>query len=260
VPPPLADVGSRGRLDLTFGLSGGRTILRRSYCEVPFKITRLQDPGLAGIAHLIVMQSTAGLFGGDAVAMTVHVERGARVLITQQSATKAHPSLGRLAVQTQSVRVDSEGELWLHLEPLIPFAGARVEQRMSIDVAGGARFSYWEALMAGRVGRGEAWRFEALSSETRLAVDGRLRYLDRYTLAPNAHPVNGAWTMADAQYLGTGLCCDERAEALAQRLHEALPDAGVAVPEPGLLAVRVAARDGVAYHRARDIVCGALRG
>ena len=255
MPPSLAEVGRRGRLDLTFGCRAGTTILSEAYCEVPFKITRLQDSGLAGIAHLILMQATAGLFGGDTVEMSIHVESGARVLVTQQSATKAHPSAGRLAVQTHAIRVDPGGELRLHLEPLIPFASARVEQRMSIDLAEDATLSYWEGLMAGRVARGETWAFASLNAETRLVVDGRLRFLDRYALEPKDRPVNGVWAMAEARYVGTGLRYGKDAEDLADRLHTVLPEAGAAVPEPGLLAVRVVARDGVAFHRARAAFC-----
>ena len=38
---PLAEIGRRGRLDLSFALQHGETVLRDSYCEVPFKITQV---------------------------------------------------------------------------------------------------------------------------------------------------------------------------------------------------------------------------
>src|SRR5947207_2938164 len=157
---PLSDVGRRGRLNLTFGSRRGRTIIRDAYCEIPFKVTRLLDSQPSKIAHLILMQSTAGLFGGDTTECTVHVESGARVLITQQSATKAHPSRGKLATQTNRIRIEAGGELQIYLDPLIPFCGARVCQTTSIDVDSGARLCFWESLMAGRVGRGEIWQFD----------------------------------------------------------------------------------------------------
>src|SRR5438046_1828054 len=102
MPIALSEVGRSGRLDLTFTQQDGRTILRDAYCEVPFKITRILNPDSAP-AHLILMQCTAGLFGGDDVACSIHVESGARVLITQQSATKIHPSQGRNAIQRNRI-------------------------------------------------------------------------------------------------------------------------------------------------------------
>ena len=62
----LADVGRRGRLELSFALQDGRTVLRDSYCEVPFKITRVLNRD-SSVVDLILMQCTAGLFGGDDV-------------------------------------------------------------------------------------------------------------------------------------------------------------------------------------------------
>jgi hypothetical protein len=96
----LTDVGRCGKLDLVFAARGGQTILLDSYCEVPFKITRTLSSATGGIAHIMLMHCTAGVFGGDRLEMTVRVQRGARVRMTQQSATRVHPSEGRIAVQT----------------------------------------------------------------------------------------------------------------------------------------------------------------
>ena len=167
MPVPLEEVGRRGRLDLSFALQNGRTILRDSYCEVPFKITRILN-GEAPVAHLILMQCTAGLFGGDDVECSIRVERGARVRITQQSATKIHPSQDRLAIQRNHVVVEDGADLQLYLEPLIPFAGSHLKQSTLLEVHAGGRLSFWEGFMTGRVGSGESWQFKGLDSETRL--------------------------------------------------------------------------------------------
>ena len=66
MPVPLAEVGRRGRLDLTFALQDGQTILRDAYCEIPFKITHVLNSHRP-FAHLILMHCTAGLFGGDEI-------------------------------------------------------------------------------------------------------------------------------------------------------------------------------------------------
>ena len=151
----LPDVGRCGKLDLVFALRGGQTILSDFYCEVPFKITRALSTAADGVAHVMLMHCTAGLFGGDRVEMTVRVERGARVRLTQQSATRVHPSEGRIAAQTSRIRVESGGELELLLDPVISFAESRFDQKTHIEVEKGTRLRYWEGLMAGRIGRGE---------------------------------------------------------------------------------------------------------
>jgi urease accessory protein len=201
------------------------------------------------------MHSTAGLFGGDVTDCTIHVESGARVLITQQSATKVHPSGGRSAIQRNQIHVDADGELQFLLDPVIPFSEARVCLTTSIDVAPGARLRFWEGLMAGRIGRGEFWRFEEFSSETSLRLNGRPLFLDRFRLRPAEYSPDTPWTMKNAAYVGTGLYFDERAAEFAERLHALLPDANVGVDflEPGLAVTRMVAVQGPEFHRYRSI-------
>jgi urease accessory protein len=249
----LADVGRCGKLELAFSMRDGRTVLRDSYCEVPFKITRPLSVANNGRAHVMLMHSTAGLFGGDRIEMSVRVEQGARVRLTQQSATRVHPSEGRLAIQTSRIRVETGGELELLLEPVIPFASSRLAQKTSLDVEAGARLLYWEGLMAGRVGRGELWEFEELSSETRVAQDGRLLFLDRLRLQPAVSLPTTTWGIGNGTYTGTGLYAGPDADRLAGALREALPKTGVDILTDGLAITRIVTSSGPHFHRSRDV-------
>lgn len=253
---PISEVGRHGRLDLTFGARHGRTTLCDTYFEVPFKITCLHESGFLGIPHLILMQCTPGLFGGDKLECVIRVEGGARVLVTQQAATKVHPSTAEPAIQHVQISVDSGGELHLYYEPIIPFSGSRLHQVTSIDLEAGARLCFWESFMAGRVGRGEVWEFKELASETCLRLNGQRLYLDRFRLAPGEHLPTGPWEMADFRYFGTGLYFGRDAAEFGDRLHELLP--GVApvaldTPAPDLTIVRTLAAEGQTFHRYREI-------
>ena len=248
----LAEVGRRAHMDLIFAQQDRQTVLRHSYYEVPFKITRLlscRPPG----AHLILMHSTAGIFGGDELECSIRVERGSRVLITQQSATKIHPSEGRPAIQRNHIVVESGAELQLYLEPLIPFADSILRQSTQIDVASGGRLTFWEGLMAGRIGRGERWQFRELALETRLRVDNHSVYLDRFLLPGGLE--NSPWVMADRNYLGTGLYVGEQAQSFAETLHAVLPEAGINTPAAEIAVTRVVSASGPVFHRCRDLFC-----
>jgi urease accessory protein len=255
---PLADVGRRGRMSLTFGLQNDRTILKESYCEVPFKITRLLNAD-SGTPHLILMHSTAGLFGGDEVECSIRVEGGASVRITQQSATRIHPSAGRVAIQRNRLVVESGANVQFYLEPIIPFADSSLNQSTSIDLHAGGRLAYWEGFMTGRVGRGERWQFQRLTSETRLTVDGKLTYLDRFDLMREERPAS-RWAMWNGNYLGTGLYIDPTSRSIASSLHELLPDAGVDALSDTLTAVRVISTEGPDFHRSQELFCRQAEG
>ena len=251
----LEEVGRRGRLDLVFGCQDGRTILRDSYCEVPFKITRILNAD-SSVVDLILMQCTAGLFGGDDVECSIRVERGARVRITQQSATKVHPSQDRPAVQRNHVVVDEGAELRLYMEPLIPFAESHLRQSTVLNVSPGGRLSFWEGFMTGRVGKGESWEFKELESETRLCVAGRLAYLDRFRVRPDASS-ESPWSMRLNTYVGTGIYVGAEARCVATELHESLPDSGVDALSDSVAIARVVANNGPDFQRARKEFCRA---
>ena len=249
----LADVGRCGRLDLVFAVRNGQTVLQDSYCEVPFKITRPLSGSADGRTHLMLMHCTAGLFGGDRIEMSVRVERGARVRLTQQSATRVHPSDGRLAVQCSRIQIEREAELEVLLEPVIPFAESRLSQKTIIEMDPGARLIYWEGLMAGRVGRGELWAFHELSAETKLILEDRLLFLDRLRLQPPGPLPSARWGMGTATYSGTGLYVGEHAARFADALREAMPAAGVDLLADTVAATRVVTSSGPEFHRYRDI-------
>jgi urease accessory protein len=200
----------------------------------------------------MLMQCTAGLFGGDDLECTIRVASGARVLLTQQSATKVHPSGDRPAIQRTRVFVGEGAELLLYQEPIIPFAESYLQQSTLIEVERGGRLVFWEALMAGRVGRGERWQFRALSSETRVSVNGRPVFLDRILLSPDGSQ-GAPLVMGCCSYAGTGLYVGEREKGafLATALHEALPEAGVEALVPGVVLTRIVASTGPDFHRWR---------
>jgi len=248
----ITEVGRQGRLDITFALRNGRTAIRHSYCEVPFKITRLLDSELPGFAQLILMQCTAGLFGGDQIDCSIHVESGASVVLTQQSATKIHPAGDLPAIQRTHIVVDSGAALVVDFEPVIPFAQSRLHQSTHIELKTGASLLFWEGMMAGRLGKDERWRFRELQSETRVDKCGRPMYLERVLLNPLSQALESGWIMNKAGYVGTGLCFREGADQLAVQLHEAMPAAGVDILAPDFVAVRVAAASGPDFHRYRE--------
>jgi urease accessory protein len=257
MPVPLVEIGRRGRLDLAFSLQSGETVLSHSYCEVPFKITRVLNSRQAA-AHLILMHCTAGLFGGDEIDCSIRIESGARVLLTQQSATKVHPSEDRPAIQRTSIIVESGARLEFYLEPVIPFADSIFRQTTSIEVAPGGRVAFWEGFMAGRVGSGESWKFRELSSETQVRVNKQLSYLERFRLLPDNHAQN-TWTMGNHAYVGTGLYVGEDACSLATELHNAMAETGIDSPAKHLAIARVTALRGPDFHRFRETFIQLIR-
>lgn len=258
-----AAIGREARLALAFEYRGGRTILARYYAEPPFRVGRTFD--LRGACYAVIVCSGPGVFAGDLLHQTVHVGRGARVVLTSQAALQVHPApappapcAATAAILRSRFVVEDQAELHCHWDPVILFAGARLDQRFDIRIGSGSALYWSDAIMAGRVSRGEAWRFDALGHELALRAEGSLVYLERYELRPTERDVRRAWSAGAARYLATSLVRHPKASTeIAERWHRALTSAhdgvGAAVDcvAPQLIAARLASADGAPFSRFR---------
>lgn len=251
-------VGRAARLELVFERRGARTVVAHAYAEPPFRIGRTFD--LDGAAYVIIVCSGPGIFAGDTLRQSIHVGRGARVVLTSQAALQVHPAIlpsCRPALLHQEYTVEDDGELQCQWDPVIPFAAARLDQRFDLRIAESSRLYWSDALMAGRVSRGEAWQFQSLAHELRLRIGPLLAYLERYTLTPDDRPVQRPWMCAGAPYLATALVHHAGATSeTADALHREVAEldgvrAGVDIIAPGLVLARFLAANGASFARAR---------
>ena len=273
-----ANVGRHARLDLVFARRAGRTVLAHAYAEPPFRIGRAFPDGQG--VRMILAWCAPGIFGGDVLEQHVRVERGARVRLTSQSAMQAHPSADGAVARTTSVyRVEDEGELVCHWDPLIPFADAQLEQQIDIGLGERASLVWSDAFMAGRVGSrpasagshpagfgvaGERWAFADLSHELRIARGESLEYLERYRIAPRDRRVDAAWIAGASSHIGTIVASGRPVDARSvTALHEELAKVdGVHAAadrlDGGLAVVRLMADSGVPFREARNLALQAL--
>jgi urease accessory protein len=249
-------VGRHARLELAFLYRHGRTVLAQAYAEPPFRVGRWFPEG-DGL-HMILTSSAPGAFGHDHLQQTVRVGCGARVQLTSQSALQVHPSPdGATAHLQSSYHVEDGAHLHCHWHPLIPFADARIDQHIDVNITGGG-YLYWsDALMSGRHARDERWTLASLAHELAVSRDGSLEYLERYRIQPKELTVSRPWTAGDASYLGTTLMTGRPLEpGVAERLHIELGRlAGLRAAADRLddrvLLVRLLSLSGVAFHEAR---------
>lgn len=271
-----ADIGRRARLELVFAYRRGRTRLTHAYAEPPFRVGRLFEAGPA--AHLILVCCGPGVFAGDRLEQHVRVERGARVLLASQSALQIHPPSPTRrrtaaapaesapaatlcpATLVASYDVETGGALDCFWDPLIPFAGARLQQRVDVRIAEDGELFWSDALMSGRAACGEAWRFEVLDHELRTSVGGSLKYLERYCLVPRSRVPSNTWSAHRANYVGTTIVhSDAATPGRAEEAQRRLPAgeglrAGVDCVATNLLVGRLLAERGPQFACARAVL------
>jgi urease accessory protein len=254
-------VGRDGRLALTFERRGTRTIVARCGYTLPLQVLApmaLDDPA----AVVSILNPTGGLVGGDSLAIEVDVGPGAHACLTTPSATKVYRTASSAARQEVALRLAPGARLEWVPDHTIPFAGAALRQSLAAEVGDGAALLIVDAFAAGRVARGEAWRFAELESAL-IVHDARgLLLHDRFVLrdgAPRGLGINDG-----VSYFATVVVvADAGIEAFAQRLHAREPRRGAEIGV-GLLArrgavVRCLAADAPALAEAVDMVWQAAR-
>jgi urease accessory protein len=70
-------------------------------------------------------------------------------------------------------------------------------------MASGSRAIVYDAIAAGRIGRGERWEFREMASEVAIRRDGRPVYISRSRIIPKVQPLTHIGWMEEFNYLAT---------------------------------------------------------
>jgi urease accessory protein len=255
-------VGRDGRLALAFERRGPRTVVTRCRYTLPLQV--LAPLALEDTAAVVsVLNPTGGLVGGDCLTIDVEVAAGAQACLTTPSATKVYRTEAAAAVQRVALRVASGAQLEWVPDHTIPFAGAALRQTLDAEVGEGAALVVVDAFAAGRVARGEVWRFALLDSALSVRdARGRL-FQDRFVLRGGA--AHGLGIAEGRPYFATiVVVADTGLAAFAERVTELAGHGGAEVGV-GLLSrrgavVRCLATDAPALGDAIERVWTAARG
>jgi len=156
-------VGRDGALGLRFERRGAATVLAGCRSVLPLQV--LAPVALADAAAVVsVLNPTGGVLGGDRLTVDVAVGPGAHACLTTPSATRVYRAAAGPAVQRVRIVLAPGAAVEWVPDHTIPSAGAALRQTLEVDAGEGATLIAVDAFAAGRVARGEAWRFARLDS------------------------------------------------------------------------------------------------
>jgi len=196
-----------------------------------------------GAATLFLLNPTGGVLGGDDLDTAVELGSDAHVCLSTTSATRVSRSSGALSTVRTTLRVGEGARLEYVPDHLILSPGARLAQRLDVEMAPGASAIVSDAWAVGRVARGEAWRFDLLDSAIVARDSEGLLFKDRLVLQGTVGwaGLGGAEGMA---YVATVLCLAPAHAALGD-LERAIAESLSARPGEAAVGVTALARGGV---------------
>jgi len=199
---PLDRVGREGLLDLAFARRGANTILARRRCTHPLQaLAPFRAPD--GSLCLMLLNPSGGLAGGDLLRTTVEIGAGAAATLITASASKVYRTNGAPARQECVVTLQPGATLEYLPDHTIPHPDSILHQSLHVAMAPGSRAIIYDALAAGRVGRGERWLFNEIRSETVITRGARPIYLNRARITPRSQPLDQLGWMEGFSYLAT---------------------------------------------------------
>ena len=180
----------QGHLRLCLANDGQRTVLAQAVRTPPFHVQRLLylDPQHPALAHVTLVNTTAGLFEGDRLALDAHVGAGAAATLTTPTMTRVFGMRDGHAAVAVSLAVAAGGYLEYLPDATILCRAADLRQRLVLDAAPDARVAIGDVLAFGRWAHGERHAYRALQQRTELRYAGTPVVAEALMLAPEQFP------------------------------------------------------------------------
>jgi urease accessory protein len=185
-----------------------------------------------GSACLMLLNPSGGMVGGDRLRASVDIGANAAATLITASASKVYRTTGPAARQEFALTLGPGATLEYLPDHTIPHPGSILDQSLHLTMAPGSRAIIYDALAAGRVGRGERWQFNEIRLETVIRRGTRPIYLSRARITPRTQPLDQLGWMEKFNYMATMLVVgDSMSEwaALSAELDCAIAE------KPGLL-------------------------
>jgi len=208
-PPAVAAVhAGQGFVHFVPGVA--RTIVAGVRAEAPLKLLGPQNHGHA--AWVFAATFGGGLVEGDEIRVALDVAPDATALYGTQASTKVYRCPTRTSRQDLEARVGEGGLLVVLPDPVVCFAEARYEQRITVDLAATGSLVLVDAFTAGRSARGERWDFARYASHVEVTREGAPVLFDAIVLDPAHGELRRRMGRFDA--FATIVTCGPRAAAL----------------------------------------------
>ena len=251
--PAQAEVMQRAIGHVSVGARAGpsgtvlRTLDQSGCLRACFPRTR------GGTLEAVLVNTAGGIADGDRLTIAASAERGARMVVTTQSAERiyrARPDASPASIEVTLQAAEDASLIFLPQETIL-FDSCALERTLQIDLHSTASYLGVEALVFGRQEFGETISSLRLRDTIRLRRGGRLLLHDSVRLQGEvdsllATQASAAGARGVATIVYAAPCAEQRLPALRQALASA---EGGASAWDGMLVARLVAPDGQALRR-----------
>lgn len=209
------------KIKISTAVEDGRTRLKDSFYNAPYKVVHYGTSQAAEHLELIVMSASPGILDGDRLQIDIAVQEGSRFKLFTQSFNKLHPmKSGASQEMTLDLAKDAIFQYIPH--PVIPFERSVFENRNTLHVHAGSTLIWGDIISSGRVHSGESFSFTSYRNNTRVFFDGKPEIFDNQLIIPSQQPVQSLLFYEGYTHQATLLYVSKKASDLKLELDEIL--------------------------------------
>jgi len=214
-------VSRTGYLRIVAARKREKTILKESFAEGAFKITRSVYLTTSGEAYFYIMNPGGGYLDGDFYKIDIYLEEAAEAVVTTQSSTKIYKTPLSHATQELTIYLKKGSVLEFLPDPVIAYEHARFKQRTIVQMEQGASLIYADIYTPGWAADGTHFQYDLLQSKMEVYMDHKLILFDHIKLEPIEDDLKGIGYMEGFSHFGTMFVIDERVnQVLLDELYE----------------------------------------
>lgn len=222
-----------------------------------YRLRRLRGAAL----ELALVNTGGGVAAGDEVSLRFDAAPGASCMVSGPAAERIYRSEGEVAAQMRvQLRVEAGASLVWAPQETILFNKARLDRRITLDVAASGRAALIETSIFGRAAMGERFERGALRDSWRIRRGGALIFAEETRLAGDhidrvlAEASVAGGDPVSALVVRAAPDAETRVAAMRRLLERAHVAAGVSARD-GLLILRMVA---AAAEPVRDVLAAAI--
>lgn len=182
--------------------NGKASVVCDQYSQVPLQLHRPLYLGGADFPTVYLKSPSAGLLEGDEHRIDVSIAAHGRLEMRTQAATLVYPGSSLVHID---IKVGDEARLTYLPHVVILGKGAKLAQRVRIEVEPTSRLDFCDTWCAGRIAMQESWEFLEFDYLLEIICAGKLLYREHWILSPETkaptHPlICGEFTHFDSHY------------------------------------------------------------
>lgn len=219
----------KARVDIETALQNGRTILKHSFCDAPFKIADVTEDRRQKELRLMLMCSSPGVLDEDEYCFNVCIGGKSSLVLQTQSYQRIF-QMKKGAVQNTNVHLGEGASLVYLPHPSVPHKASVFTARARIHLSKDCTLVWGEVISCGRKLNNEVFQFSSYHSVTEIFLNGRLAIKENLLLKPDEMNLGGIGQMEGFTHGATFICLNETvsvAEAMEKMVEALQPHEGI---------------------------------